>query len=231
MGTRIEDQPPEHWAGPESLDPTPVWKQFLLIGELLALGLVLVGGVAAFALAPQFVTPPALVVGDRLVLPLSELPPAGIGGAGTVATPIGPPLVDEARSFLLGRDLDRAGVVAVRARWSPTPGGSECLVRSTVLLDSGIPRPPIEGPAPSPSATPPNARVGYLAVCSAPNAPSGLYEFDAHGNSRNGASRGLDRYLVSVTADRVIVNLDRLIVASERTAGPVPEGLPQPQRP
>ena len=36
MGTRYEDQPPEHWAGPESLDPTPVWKQFALIGGFLA---------------------------------------------------------------------------------------------------------------------------------------------------------------------------------------------------
>jgi hypothetical protein len=25
MGTRYEDQPVEQWAGPESLDPTPVW--------------------------------------------------------------------------------------------------------------------------------------------------------------------------------------------------------------
>jgi len=32
MGTRHEDQPPEHWAGAASLDPTPVWKQYLLIG-------------------------------------------------------------------------------------------------------------------------------------------------------------------------------------------------------
>ena len=61
MGTRIEDQPPEHWAGPESLDPTPVWKQFALIGIFLFLGLVLLGGVAVFAAAPQLVTPPALV--------------------------------------------------------------------------------------------------------------------------------------------------------------------------
>jgi hypothetical protein len=221
MGTRIEDQPPEHWAGPDSLDPTPVWKQFLLVGELLALGLVLVGGVAAFAVAPQFVTPPALVVGDRLVLPLSELPPAGIGGAGTLATQIGPPLVDEARTFLLGRDLDRVGVVAVRARWSPTPGGAECLVRSTVLADPVVPQPPIEAPAPAPTTLPASdARVGYLAVCSAPGAPGGLYWFDAHGNPREGTPRGLDRYLVSVTTDRVIVNLDRLIVSPGRTSAP-----------
>ena len=31
MGTHYHDQPPEHWAGPESLDPTPVWKQYLLV--------------------------------------------------------------------------------------------------------------------------------------------------------------------------------------------------------
>src|SRR5687768_8219407 len=68
MGTRYEDQPPEHWAGPESLDPTPVWKQFLVVG-LLALGaLALIAVVSLFALAPQLATPPALVPGDRLVL-------------------------------------------------------------------------------------------------------------------------------------------------------------------
>ena len=35
MGTRHEDQPAEHWAGAESLDPTPVWKQYILIALLL----------------------------------------------------------------------------------------------------------------------------------------------------------------------------------------------------
>src|SRR2546430_17167117 len=79
MGTRIEDQPPEHWAGPESLDPTPVWKQFALIGIFLFLGLVLLGGVAIFAAAPQLVTPPALVPGDRLVLAAPPIPPVGDG--------------------------------------------------------------------------------------------------------------------------------------------------------
>src|SRR2546428_7779307 len=81
MGTIYEDQPPELWAGPESLDPTPVWKQFALIGLFLFFGLVLVGVVAAFAVAPQIAKPPALVPGDRLVLPLSVLPPY-VGGAG-----------------------------------------------------------------------------------------------------------------------------------------------------
>src|SRR5690348_11336086 len=31
MGTRYEDQPVEHWAGPETLDPTPGWKPYRLV--------------------------------------------------------------------------------------------------------------------------------------------------------------------------------------------------------
>jgi len=77
MGTRHEDQPAEHWAGPESLDPTPVWKQYLLVAALLAVGLVVIVVVAVASLAPQFVTPPAMVPGDRLILSASEIPAVG----------------------------------------------------------------------------------------------------------------------------------------------------------
>src|SRR2546428_10149939 len=119
MGTIYEDQPPELWAGPESLDPTPVWKQFALVGLFLFLGLVLVGVVAAFAVAPQIAKPPALVPGDRLVLPLSVLPPY-VGGAGAPPHRIGSPLLDEARRFFSVR-VDRAHVVAGRAPLSPPP--------------------------------------------------------------------------------------------------------------
>ena len=42
MGTRYEDQPTEHWAGPESLDPTPVWKQYLLVAAFVLIALVAV---------------------------------------------------------------------------------------------------------------------------------------------------------------------------------------------
>src|SRR6267378_4725863 len=116
MGTRIEDQPPEHWAGPESLDPTPVWKQFALIGVFLLGGLALLGGVAAFAAAPQLVTPPALVAGERLVLPITDLPALG-------APPkrLGPPLVDDAHAFWLAR-LSKTEIVAYRAMWSDRLG-------------------------------------------------------------------------------------------------------------
>ena len=56
--------------------------------------------------------------------------------------------------------------------------------------------------------------------------------FDAHGAPADaGAVRGLDQYLVSVSGDRVIVNLSRVIESSERTAAPVPTGIPQPQQP
>jgi uncharacterized Tic20 family protein len=50
VGTRYEDQPPEVWADPDSLDPTPVWKQFLLIG-LLLLPLIWIGSVILMIMA------------------------------------------------------------------------------------------------------------------------------------------------------------------------------------
>ena len=190
MGTRYEDQPPEHWAGPESLDPTPVWKQFALIGVFLLLGLVLLTGVAAFAAAPQLVTPPALVPGERLVLST-----AALRAAGSPPNDIGPPVIDNARRFWLSR-LSATNVVAVRAVWSPQPGAPECPVEIGVFGGS----------------------LGYVAACE--RSAGRLYSFDAEGNSRDGASRGLDRYLVSVSDDRVIVNLSRLIVSPERTSAP-----------
>jgi hypothetical protein len=190
MGTRYEDQPPEHWAGPESLDPTPVSKQFLLIGVFLLVGLLLVAGVAAFAVAPQFVTPPALVPGERLVLPASA-----VRAIGLPANEIGPPLVGENQRFLLVR-LSRAEVVAFRARWSPKPGEAECPVAIGAV----------------------GGAIGYVASCE--SVAGRAFTFDAEGNSRDGASRGLDRYLVSVSEDRVIVNLSRLIVSPQRTSAP-----------
>jgi len=198
VGTRYEDQPPELWAGPESLDPTPVWKQFALIGVFLFVGLALVGSVAIFAAAPQLVRPPAVVFGDRLVLPLSALPPNDVGGAGALATEVGPPLVDESRRLLLGR-VDRTDVIAVRARWSPAFGQPECPVSSGIV----------------------DGKAGYIAWCGGSTRP--LFMFDARGEPTDGATRGLDRYLVSVAADRAVVNLDRLIVSLERsTALPTP---------
>jgi len=190
VGTRIEDQPPEHWAGPESLDPTPVWKQFALIGIFLFVGLLLLGGVAVFAAAPQLVTPPALVPGDRLVLSMADLPPVG-------AAPkrVGPPLVDDAHAFWLTR-LSNTETVAFRAIWSDQLGRA-CPVSWNESLDNRPLR-------------------FFTAACKG----SGATLFNDRGEAWPGAPRGLDRYLVSVTDDRVIVNLSRLIVSSERTSAP-----------
>src|SRR5207244_3887017 len=80
------------------------------------LGLVLLTGVAAFAAAPQLVTPPALVPGERLVLST-----AALRAAGSPPNNIGPPVIDNARRFWLSR-LSATNVVAIRAVWSPQPG-------------------------------------------------------------------------------------------------------------
>ena len=197
MGTRYEDQPPELWAGPESLDPTPVWKQFALIGLFLFLGLVLVGVVAAFAVAPQVVKPPALVPGDRLVLSTSDVPQLG-----SPPKRIGSPLLDDARAFWLAR-VSRTEVIAVRAYWAPRPGDAGCGVEAGAAI----------------AANRPGASFGYLAPC---GDRSALPTFDERGDPVTGAERGLDRYLVSVSDDRVIVNLSRLLVSPERTSAPPP---------
>jgi hypothetical protein len=96
VGTRYEDQPTEHWAGPESLDPTPVWKQYLLVLAFVTLALGLVAFVAYSALAVELATPPASVIGGRVVLSIDEVPK--VGGSGKL---YGPALVDARHSFYL----------------------------------------------------------------------------------------------------------------------------------
>ena len=203
MGTRTSDQPAEHWAGPESLDPTPVWKQYALIALLLIVGLVVVIVVAVAALAPNFVTPPALVFGDRLVLPVSDVP--AVGAAPKL---IGSPLVDDARSFFLVQP-EKGTVLALRARWRVETSSQECRVFAA---------------APSPSLGFASSDCGGTSSSSA--------RFDAHGAPADtSAARGLDQYLVAVSGDRVIVNLSRTIEPNARTVAPVPTGIPQPQQP
>ena len=199
MGTRHEDQPVEQWAGPESLDPTPVWKQYILVALLLFVGLAAVVAVSVMALAPNFVTPPAMVPGDRLVLATSDIPAVN-------APPkrIGSPLVDDAHSFYLIQPASGT-VLAMRATWRPRASEPECRVIG---------------------ATP----IGFTAVDCPVVAPAEAAVFDKRGAPFNtSAVRGLDQYLVSVSGDRVIVNLSRIIESSERTSGPVPTGIPQPQ--
>ena len=199
MGTRYEDQPVEQWAGPESLDPTPVWKQYVLVAALLAVGLIVVLVVSVTSLAPNFVTPPALVFGDRLVLASSDLP--AVGGSRQVASPI----IDDARSFYLVQP-EKGRVLALRTAWAGSDG-TVCHLTT-----------------PPAAARQPFAAVG----CFIRDNQRGQPLFDLNGISTNGY-RALDQYLVSVSGDRVIVNLSRVIESSERTGGPVPTGIPQPQ--
>jgi hypothetical protein len=210
MGTRYEDQPVEHWAGPESLDPTPVWKQYLLVALLLVVGLVAVIAISVAALAPLVVTPPALVAGDRLVLRASDVP--AVGGQPKL---IGAEIAGAQRSFYLTQP-SRGDVRAVRAHWAPFPAnvGCDIQVQSAANLQANLPQP--------------TGGMLFIAPCGARNA---IPTFDLRGALLTGGDRGLDQYLVSVSGDRVIVNLSRVIEASERTNAPVPTGIPQPQQP
>jgi hypothetical protein len=203
LGTRYEDQPTEQWAGPESLDPTPVWKQYALVGILHIVGLVVLVIVAVAALAPQFVTPPALVPGDRLVLATKDIRDG--------ATRIGAPLLDEARAVWIVKVVPPGTIYALATTWSPRVGDAPCAV--TVDEKSGNPKQP-----------------GFVASCGITR----KYYFGSQGQAVFGTngyeSRDLDRYLVSVSGDRVIVNLSRVIRPEEPTNAPVPTGIPQPQQ-
>lgn len=191
MGTRYEDQPPEHWAGPDSLDPTPVWKQFLVFG-LLALGaLAIIAVVSLFALAPQLATPPALVPGNRLVLSRAALP-----GIMEAPARIGADLVAEDQALWI---LQVAGgeYVAVSAYWAHPDTGERC----PVLAGKETP-----------------GRAGAVWRAAA-GCDGKSWNFSPRGEPIK-APRGLDRYLVSVEGDRVIVNLSRAIRGFGRTPQP-----------
>jgi hypothetical protein len=196
VGTRYEDQPPEHWAGPESLDPTPVWKQFMLIGLFLLGMLAVVLVIGYLSLAAQLATPPALVAGNRLVLLVSDAPAPG-------APPrrIGPPLVPEADAFWLEQPV-RGEMVAVRARWLTGVGlldDVSCRVDSPAVTHG-------DGPAVT-------SRTVFSVDCGR------LFLFGQYGEPLIlPAPRALDRYLVSVDGDRLIVNLSRVIEGLGRTS-------------
>jgi len=211
MGTRYDDQPPEHWAGPASLDPTPVWKQYLLV-VLLLLGALAIIGVAAFlAVAPQLATPPALVPGDRLVLLREQ-----------VDGPSGGPV-----RVVLGRDGPRIehGLAGMEFRvlpdWSPN---QEYLWVFRIAPDEYI---AVSGYwiTPETGACPVSATLGSSLARTDPAIPAFRSEcvsvrtFDVRGGPLQ-APRGLDRYLVSVDGDRVIVNLSRTLRGIGKTPQP-----------
>jgi hypothetical protein len=179
MGTRYGDQPPEHWAPPESLDPTPVWKQYVLVAVLLFLSLGLIAAVSAFALAAQLVPPPAVVPGGRVVLARAEAPPSG-----ELPRRFGAPLLAEEDAFWLIQPA--AGeLVAVSAWWRPPDGAAPCPVGIATARGS-------DGAV-------------FRAGCAAEEPTFGPR------GAPLAAPRGLDRYLVSVDGERVIVNVSRPI--------------------
>ncbi len=197
MGTRYEDQPPEHWAGPESLDPTPVWKQFILVGLFLFALLAIVAVVAYLSLATQLATPPALVAGNRLVLLVGDAP-----APGAAPRRISPPLVPEADAFWLEQPAS-GDFVAVRARWSsPDPTRGDCRIDSPAVTH-------VDGPAGTPSTV-------FSTDCGGA-AGGRIYLFGPRGEPL-ASPRALDRYLVSVDGDHLIVNLSRVIEGFGRTS-------------
>lgn len=208
MGTHFHDQPPEHWAGPESLDPTPVWKQYIVVAVLLVLALVIIGVVSVPAILPSVVTPPAVVPGGRVVLAHGAVPavagePVLVAGRQLADAPLfwQVPL-DDARSFWLVQPV--AGeYVGIPTRWAPSEGAPGCNV---VPFPSGIfdLRQPVE-------------KRPFFQAC--PHAQGWL--FGPRGEPF-GAPRSLPRYLVSVSGDRVVVNISREIPSYLRTDAPRP---------
>lgn len=204
MGTRYGDQPPEHWAGPASLDPTPVWKQYLVVVLLLLGALAIIGVVAAFSLAPQLATPPAVVPGGRLVLARAQAQDE-VGGAvrvviGPGAIHIGEPRLPEQEAvwvFRIGRDE----YVAVSGHWRKPDTGELCPVDATLGWRTSLTDPSV-----------PAFRA--FGDCTRPEVL-----FGARGEPLT-APRGLDRYLVAVEGDRIIVNLSRTIRGFGRTPQP-----------
>ena len=121
------NEPIDHWAPPDSLDPTPVWRQYLLV-VLLGAGIFMFGAFYAYvAFLPDLVTPPAALPG-RVVLGALQYPP----GTTQKVSIAGPD-----QTFY----LTYAGTVplAVRATWSSSVGGaSQCqitLIAENPLMD------------------------------------------------------------------------------------------------
>jgi hypothetical protein len=139
MGTRYEDQPVEQWAGPESLDPTPVWKQYLLVAAFVLVALVLVVGVGYSALAVELATPPASVIGGRVVLALT-----GVPGVGADPVLYGAPLVDDSHAFYLFQYKKGEFVAIAVSAFPSVPPNSHRLVGISVNDATGGPPPNVD---------------------------------------------------------------------------------------
>jgi hypothetical protein len=162
---------------------------------------VLIGLIAIPALLPSMVTPPAAVLGGRVVLARDAIPASNYE-----PLRVGPPLVEEARAFFISEPV-KGELVAVQATWSPSEGGPECAVTAI---------PPFTAPVWS-----------YSASCPPGTDVAGSPIFGPRGEPI-AAPRSLARYLVSVDRDRVIVNVSREIREYGATPQPRVSPLPTP---
>ncbi len=200
MGTRYEDQPTEHWAGPESLDPTPVWKQYLLVAAFVLIALVLVAFVAYSALAVELATPPASVIGGRVVLATSDVP-----AAGAAPKRFGPPPSGTDGAFYLVQPA-KGIIIAIKENWRPEGRTFSCVVE-------------VEDPRLAPLDR--NATFS-LGGCGYGSLGAGLQpsRWNADGDPIRGTDQPLDRYLVSVEGAKVVVNTSRVINGVRKVPAP-----------
>ena len=199
MGTRYEDQPVEQWAGPESLDPTPVWKQYLLVAAFVLVALVLVAFVAYGALAVELATPPATLIGGRVVLSASEIP--AVGG---MPKRFGPPTSRTDGAFFLVQP-SKGEVIAIKESWRPEGAAFICWVE---------PEDPQLAPIDSRAVF---SRGGCDYGSLGKVQPS---VWDARGQPIRGTDQPLDRYLVSVEGEKVVVNTSRVISGVRKVPAP-----------
>ena len=200
MGTRYEDQPVEQWAGPGSLDPTPVWKQYLLVAAFVLVALVLVAVVAYSALAVELATPPANVIGGRVVLATSDVP--SVGGP---PKRFGPPPSRADGAFYLVQP-ETGSIVAIKENWRPEGTSFICWIGPDELVPMGFDK----------------GAAFDLHGCDYGSLGAGIGPalWDAHGNPLRQTDQPLDRYLVSVEGGKIVVNTSRVISGVRKVPAP-----------
>jgi hypothetical protein len=199
VGTRYDDQPVEQWAGPGSLDPTPVWKQYLIVAAFVLVALVLVVVVAYSALAVELATPPATIIGGRVVLATTDAPAVG-------ATPkrFGPPPSRTDGAFYLVQP-DNGVIIAIKENWRPEGKAFTCVID-------------LEDPRLAAIEHSTFTRGG----CDYGSLGAGLQPaiWDSRGDPIRGTDQPLDRYLVSVEGAKIVVNTSRVINGVRKVPAP-----------
>ena len=110
-----------------------MWKQYALVALFVFVLLVLVSVVAYGALAVELATPPANVIGGRVVLALGDVP-----GVGAPPVRYGAPLVDDAHTFYLFQ-YKRGEFLAILASAFPSASPNRVLGVSVSDTTGGPP--------------------------------------------------------------------------------------------